>query len=197
MVKKPVFTPEGDKVLRMSFPDRANELFIQACELEDSSAAEAERSYREAIALDPCHALACVNLGILLYTRRVFDEAEFWYRTAIGIDASIPVAYFALANVCDETKRNSEAEFLYRKALELSPKYADAHYNLALLLEKTCRFPNALPHWQAYIQSTSETNGPYIDHAKNRIAIILGNAGLRMENSPIKTGEDQKKACSD
>ena len=124
--------------------------FDQALALEDEDAQAARRSYERAIAADPKHLAARVNLGLLLHQSGRLADAERTYRAALlacGDDATL---HFNLAVLLEDLKRRDEAVQSYRAALESDPGMADAHYNLALICEQTGKPRDAIRHMAQY-----------------------------------------------
>jgi len=121
-----------------------------AADLELTDPAEARAAYEKAIALDPSHVDAHVNLGRLLHDDGALEEAATHYRAALDADSEHPVAAFNLGVALDDLGHLSEAADAYRRALELDPDNADAHYNLAGILERTGDKAGAVRHLTRY-----------------------------------------------
>ena len=121
-----------------------------AADLELSDPAEARAAYEKAIALDPSHVDAHVNLGRLLHDDGATAAAERHYRAALNIDADHPVAAFNLGVALDDLGRLSDAAAAYRRAIDLDPDNADAHYNLAGILERSGDKAGAVRHLTRY-----------------------------------------------
>jgi tetratricopeptide (TPR) repeat protein len=128
----------------------ADAWFELGFELEVSSVEEAEDAYGRAIALDPGHADAHVNLGRLLHERRAPAAAEDHYRKALAIDPGHAVATFNLGVALEDLGRVREAIASYERAIALDANNADAHYNLAGLYEKRGEKAEAVRHLKAY-----------------------------------------------
>merc|ERR1712196_456267 len=87
--------------------------------------------YTRCIALDPKHAMAHNNLGLVLqYVRKDYDGAERHYRKAIDLDPTKAAAHNNLGCVVKDVRKYDDAERHYRTAIELDPKNAMAHNNL-------------------------------------------------------------------
>jgi tetratricopeptide (TPR) repeat protein len=121
-----------------------------ASDLELSDPAEARAAYEKAIALDPAHVDAHVNLGRLLHEDGVPAAAETHYRAALAVDPDHPVAAFNLGVALDDLGRLAEAADAYRRAIELDPDNPDAHYNLAGILERKGDKAGAVRHLTRY-----------------------------------------------
>jgi tetratricopeptide (TPR) repeat protein len=119
-------------------------------DLEVSAPDEARDAYEKAVALDPAHVDAHVNLGRLLHENSEPAAAEKHYRAALSADPTHPVAAFNLGVALDDLGRLSEAADAYRRALDLDPENPDAHYNLAGILEREGDKAGAVRHLTRY-----------------------------------------------
>ena len=89
-------------------------------------------AYRRAIAIDPRHANAHSNLGVLLRATGKPSEAEAAYRTAIRLDPDHIDAYTNLGILLNGLNRTEEAAACYCKVITLRPKHREARRLLAL-----------------------------------------------------------------
>jgi tetratricopeptide (TPR) repeat protein len=121
-----------------------------ASDLELSDPAEARAAYEKAIALDPVHIDAHINLGRLLHEDGDLAGAETQYRAALVCDPAHPVAAFNLGVALDDLGRLADAAEAYRRAIELDPDNPDAHYNLAGILERQHDKAGAVRHLTRY-----------------------------------------------
>jgi len=121
-----------------------------ASDLELTDPAEAREAYEKAVALDPSHVDAHVNLGRLLHEDGAPAAAEKHYRAALTADPAHPVASFNLGVALDDLGRLPEAADAYRRAIELDPDNPDAHYNLAGILERQHDKAGAVRHLTRY-----------------------------------------------
>lgn len=124
------------------------------CDLEDAAPAEAVKAYRQALALDPDHGGAHLNLGRLRHEEGDPRAAEFHYRCAAADPAHRAVAAFNLGVALEDQGLADEALLAYARALEADGALADAHHNLARLLERLGRRQDALRHLAAYRRLT-------------------------------------------
>jgi len=111
-------------------------------------------AYRRALAIDPNHCDAYVNLGRLLHERGQLSEAEFVYRAGLdrcGADATL---LFNLAVLQEDLQQPQAAAQTYRAALDAVPDLADAHHNLARLCANLGLQQEALRHWSAFRKLT-------------------------------------------
>lgn len=114
----------------------AEAAFSLGLQLEESNAPAALEAYEDAVAADPYHGDAHVNLGRLLHQRGRLAEAEAHYVAALVARPEDATACFNLAVVLEDQGRLDDAIGRYREALELDPRNADACFNLARLYEK-------------------------------------------------------------
>jgi tetratricopeptide (TPR) repeat protein len=135
---------------RGAAPLDAESWYRWACDLEDGAPAEAKDAYRRALALDPEHAGAHLNLGRLLHEAGEARAAELHYRRALSSAEHRALASFNLGVALEDQDLGDEALLAYARALEADPHLADAHYNLSRLLERIGRRGDALRHLAAY-----------------------------------------------
>lgn len=112
---------------------------------------DAKQAYARAVALDPNHGDAHINLGHMLHADGNLREAEQHYRLAIIADPDDAIAYFNLGVVLEDIgRRTEEAVQAYTAAIRADPTLADAHYNLASIYEESGKRPAALRHLARY-----------------------------------------------
>ncbi|HET9555114.1 MAG TPA: tetratricopeptide repeat protein [Anaeromyxobacteraceae bacterium] len=128
----------------------AEEFYEWGCDLEPGAPEEAAAAYRRALALEPRHAGAHLNLGRLLHERGDPAAAERHYRLALTAGGPTALAAFNLGIALEDQGRPDEALFAYEAALDEDPRLADAHFNAARLLEARGRKAEALRHLGAY-----------------------------------------------
>jgi tetratricopeptide (TPR) repeat protein len=128
----------------------ADDLYRIAGTLEQTDPVHAVHTYRQALALDPNHADAHVNLGRLLHEAGELVEAEAHYRSTLGLRPEDATAAFNLAVAIEDQGRYDEALLQYERAVAIDGKNADAHYNAARLYEKIGKFTAAIRHLRAY-----------------------------------------------
>lgn len=128
----------------------AEDWYELACELETVDAAEAQEAYGRALALDPAHVDAHVNLGRLLHEAGDRRGAEAHYRAALRAEAEDATAAYNLGVLLQEGGRTLEAVQAYQQAIRADPQHADAHFNLAHLYDELGRKQSAVRHLQIY-----------------------------------------------
>jgi tetratricopeptide (TPR) repeat protein len=124
--------------------------FERGVEVENDNMEAARAAYEKAIAADPTHIDARINLGRLLHHTGRLAQAERVYRDAIRADAVDAVLYYNFAILLEDIGRVADAMRLYESALRLDPELADGHYNLALLYEARGRQTDAIRHMARY-----------------------------------------------
>ncbi|MBL8937796.1 MAG: tetratricopeptide repeat protein [Archangium sp.] len=128
----------------------ADALFARAVAQEGEESPDALATYTEALAVNPLHADAHVNLGRLLHQRGCHKEAEAHYTAALVARPADVTATFNLAVVLDDQGRIDEAMSRYRETLELDPHCVDAYFNLARLYERKGEKIAAIRHLKDY-----------------------------------------------
>jgi tetratricopeptide (TPR) repeat protein len=126
---------------------------------------EAEKAYRDAIAIDNKSAKAWASLANLLHNETGrFEEAEAAYRQAIELKPHVAWGWAHLGQFLHEKlERYEEAEAAYRKAVELAQDYAWAWAQLGLLLhEKLGRFDEAEAAYRQAIDLEPNVTGGWI-----------------------------------
>lgn len=107
-------------------------------------AAEAMNCYRAALAIDPLHYQASLNVAMLLHRTGELEQALAAYQRAADLgkdDPSLLVNHGALLN---QLGRSEEALPLYKKAIALQPGMAVAHGNLGNTLAALHRYDEAI-----------------------------------------------------
>ena len=128
----------------------ADDWYDLAIDLEAVSVEKARSAYRRAIALDPGHAEAHLNLGRLLHEKGDVAAAESHYRQACAARPDSALAAFNLGVALEDMGRGSEALNVYRRAVKLDPEHAEAHFNLGRLCEAAGDRTGALQHLAQY-----------------------------------------------
>jgi tetratricopeptide (TPR) repeat protein len=128
----------------------ADEWYDTALDLEASDPARAMAAYANALALDPDHADAHLNLGRLLHEAHDLEGAETHYRAAVEAEPEDGRAHFNLGVLAEDRRRVDDAIVAYREALRLDERLAPAHFNLSRLHEARGAEGEALVHLLAY-----------------------------------------------
>lgn len=141
---------DADQVHDDAGLESADHWFDVALELEDAEPQKAYEMYLRALASDPEHVEATINVGRLCSANGELRRAAAYFRQAIRVDPAHPVAHFNLAVTLHDLGELDGAVAAYRAALEQDPHFADAHYNLATLLEQQGEREEAMRHFASY-----------------------------------------------
>jgi len=137
-------------------PSEAERWYRLGCELERADLPRAHHAYARAVALDPAHADARINLGCLEHEAGALEAAEAQYRAALAQRPDDATAGFDLAVVLEDRGRLDEAREAYLGCLESDPDYAEAHYNLARVCEALGDDEGVVRHLVCYRRLTRE-----------------------------------------
>jgi tetratricopeptide (TPR) repeat protein len=114
--------------------EAADAHFVTALACEGHDPQGAYQAYLLALACDPTHVEATMNIGRLCSAQRDLERAVGYFTVATCLDPAHAVAQFNLAVSLHDLGRLKEAEVAYRHALVLDPDCRDAQVNLNLLL---------------------------------------------------------------
>jgi tetratricopeptide (TPR) repeat protein len=128
--------------------------FAEAAALEAQDPAAAMDTYRRAIAEDPEHVPALLNLSALLCEQGHCDDAVTLLAEALTRMPDDPELYFNHGIALEDQQRFDEAIAAYDQCVLLQPDLADAHFNLARLHEREGRPHRALRHFHEYRRLT-------------------------------------------
>jgi len=106
--------------------------------------AEADRLYRQILAIDPRHADALHLTGMIAFQTGRTEEAVAWIGKAIAIKPDAPSYHSNLGNVFQAQGRLAEAGASYQRALLLKPDLAEIHLNLGNILRELADLESAL-----------------------------------------------------
>jgi tetratricopeptide (TPR) repeat protein len=132
----------------------AEQWFNQALEIEASRGTNAVQAYERALAVDPDHLAARINLGRLLHEAGHLRDAERVYRAGVARGGSDPRLWFNLGVLLEDLGRHPDAIAAYESALRADPRFADCHYNLALVYEAAGNARGAIRHMGEYRKLT-------------------------------------------
>jgi predicted Zn-dependent protease len=128
----------------------ADQSFNRGLALEADSRERAEEAYARALALDPGHVAARINLGRLLHEAGRLPDAERVYRDGVARAGEDAVLWFNLGVLLEDMGRRDEAIAAYESSLRADPRFADCHYNLALAYEAAGNARGAIRHMGEY-----------------------------------------------
>ncbi len=120
---------------------------------------ELQREYLWMLVSYPWHVSAWINLGVINYEERDFQESYSNFHKALELDSERCLTCFNLANACEELGKFGEAFDNYERAITLNPCYSFAHFNLALLHQKVGNSIKALQCAERYHQLEPDAAG--------------------------------------
>lgn len=122
-----------------------NQLFAEAVRLHGANRLpEAERFYREVLAVSPRHADALNMLAFLFHQTERDKQAIPLYRKAIAITPDFAPYHSSLAHALIETRDREEAVQHFRQAIRMDPQYPDAGIGLAIVLRELGKYEESL-----------------------------------------------------
>ncbi|MBN8929399.1 MAG: tetratricopeptide repeat protein [Rhodospirillales bacterium] len=176
------------QALRRHEPARAIDLLARARPTPDiltdrgvilrmtGRAAEAEKSYRAALALAPGHVHAQGNLGNLLLDQHRLAEAEAAFDTALTAGPDQPWLLRGRALVALARAEPAAAEPLLRRGLRHVPDDPDLHETLAALLGQNGRTIEAEQHHRAALPRIRDRH-----RCLGNLAVLLQTQGRHVE----------------
>jgi tetratricopeptide (TPR) repeat protein len=117
---------------------------------------QAERIYREILAVDSNHADACNNLASALLQQSKLDEAIHFYREALRLNPHSAAAAFNLGTALERQDKLDEAIRCYQDALLLNPDFAEAWNNLGIAEKNRGRPDEAIHCYRQAVRSKPE-----------------------------------------
>ncbi len=128
--------------------------------------ARAEQLYRDALRLEPRHAIVHYNLGVLLQQRADFKGARRAFEAATTHQPRFAEAHTNLANTLVALGDVDAAEPHYRQALAINPKLAHAHYGLGLHHLRKQELPAAIHDFKAAVEHNPGHIDAWLDLAE-------------------------------
>ncbi|MCH9812428.1 MAG: tetratricopeptide repeat protein [Epsilonproteobacteria bacterium] len=134
----------------------------------EESLKEAQAGYENVLELDPSHAQALCNLGIIYKNAQNYSKAIALFTKALESDPKSITCMHNFANLYRTIQNYDKAIGLLQNAIEMAPKNAHLFNELAITYEKQGNTPRALHY---YTQAIHRDNH-YIK-AYNNIGVIL------------------------
>jgi tetratricopeptide (TPR) repeat protein len=100
---------------------------------------DAERSFRNAIELNPKSPLGVYSLGVMAENKNEFDKAIEYYRQSIEIDPNFENGYFSLAAMLANTKQFDQAIAALDELLSLNPTAGGAQAMRAQIISEKAK----------------------------------------------------------
>lgn len=153
--------------------DVVGRMFDQALAYHrDGHLAQAERLYRQILAMDPRHADSLNLLGVLAAMAGQHAVAVDLLRQAIAIDGRIAGYHVNLGTALKAQGTLTEAADCFRRAIALDAGGFDAHYNLANTLRELGQLEEAILRYRQAIDLR-----PEIPEAHNNLGGVLKELG--------------------
>jgi len=124
---------------------------------------DAERLYRQILALDPRHPDGLHLLGVLAHQTGHHEAAVATIQQAIASNGKEPSFYSHLGLALQALGRMDEAAARYRQALALNPSFAEAHNNLGNVLKAQGELEQAIRLYERALA----LNPDYVDAHSN------------------------------
>jgi tetratricopeptide (TPR) repeat protein/SAM-dependent methyltransferase len=109
---------------------------------------DAERCYRDALAIDPGHAGSLHHLGLLALQEGRHQDAANLIGRAIALNGNVPECHYQIGIALGSLGCFEAAAAHNRRAIELRPGYAEAHINLGNALKAQVRHAEALESYR-------------------------------------------------
>ena len=133
---------------------------------------EAERHYRQVLAIAPRHADSLHLLGVATFQAGRSDLAIELIDQALAVQPDYPEALCNLGNALINLSRLEAAAASYRKALDLAPTYLEPLVNLGNVLESLGRPDEAIDCYRRTIALQ-----PNLSEAHNNLGVALYGQG--------------------
>jgi tetratricopeptide (TPR) repeat protein len=134
----------------------------------DNKMAEAEKLYRDVLALDPRHADACALLGVVVGARGDMVEAVQLVNKAVSLGPQSGLLLFHQGTVLMAAKKLPEAIAAFRRAVEAQPGTAQIHFNFANALRASGDWAAAIAQYREALRLDSAMLDAY-----NNLALSL------------------------
>ena len=133
--------------------------------------AEAERLYRQILAIQPGNANVLHALGLVAHQTGRNEEAIAWIGRAIAVEPNA-AEYSHLGEAYRAMGRLDDAVASYRQALALQPDYSEAHNNLGNVLRDRGALNEAIAEYQHAVRLK-----PDFAKAHNNLGLALASRG--------------------
>jgi tetratricopeptide (TPR) repeat protein len=137
---------------------------------------EAERLYRQVLAVDPHHADSLHLLGVVAHNMGRHDVAVDMISRAIAVNAKLAPYHSNLGAVLKAQGKLDEACVCYRRAIDIKPDFPWAHNNLGIALQDQGRLDEALACYRKALDLK-----PDFPEAHNNFGTVLREFGRLKE----------------
>jgi len=143
---------------------------------------QAERIYRDVIAIDANNANALNLLGLIVQDRGDLGEAERFFKAASAHSPQAPSFHFNLATVLTLKKDLSGALDAYARAIACDPSFAEAYLNRGVLYYAQQYFDDALKDFQKATTLAPQDARGYFNQGRSEVELsksVRAEASLR------------------
>ena len=141
---------------------QSRDAYLQAQQAERKGNLDAaERSLRQAIAMDPQDYLNYVKLASILNQQGKPNEAANYYQQAMNLNPQDRMILYSLGGVYEQMGQYAKAEEAYALSLQNNPRYQFALLNLARAEIQQKKYQPAIVHYQQFLNQ-------YPDHYEAR-----------------------------
>ena len=177
--------PYLQQVLRRT-PDNARVLvLVGQIHLQANRMDEAEKSFRDALAVNDRNPEAWAGLGDVCDSRKDFKQARDSYDKALALKPDLVYTLLNAGQLADKMAEQTRAEDFYRRALALNPQQAEALNGLGLALAKQGNATDAKKYFEQAIAVKRDFAGAinnlgvlYIQQGKPDDAIAAFEYGI-------------------
>ncbi len=177
--------PYLQQVLRGT-PDNARVLvLVGQIHLQANRLGDAEKSFRDALAVNGANAEAWSGLGDVYDSRKNLKEARASYDKALALKPDLIYTLLNAGQLADKLDEQKRAEDFYRRALELNPQQAEAANGLGLAFAKQGQpgdarkyFEQAIALKRDYAGAVNNLGVLYIQQGKTNDAIAAFEYGI-------------------
>lgn len=124
---------------------------------------ESIEHFRAALALNPTHPRAMINLGAALEELGHVEQSETWYRKSISVSPDYGEGYYHLARLLIGRNRSAEALTPLQEAIRLDPGNAAYAFEHAACLAKSGEVERAIGEYKRAIALDSSLDGARIN----------------------------------
>jgi Flp pilus assembly protein TadD len=179
--------PYLQAVLRRT-PDNARVLvLVGQIHLQANRMDEAEKTFRDALAVNDKNAEAWAGLADVYDSRKNFSEAKDSYDKALALKPDLVYVLLNAGQLADKMNDQPQAERYYRRALAANPQSPEAANGLGLALAKQGHGEEAKTLFQQAIAEKRDFAGAinnlgvlYIQQGKQNDAVAAFEYGIKM-----------------
>jgi Flp pilus assembly protein TadD len=167
-------------------PDNARVLvLVGQIHLQANRMGDAEKSFREALAVNEANPEAWSGLGDVYDSRKDWKSAKDSYDKALALKPDLLYTLLNAGQLADKLDEQKQAEDFYRRAFELNPQQAEAANGLGLALAKQGQAGDAKKYFEQAIALKRDYAGAinnlgvlYIQQGKTNDAIAAFEYGI-------------------